>query len=195
MEAQKTTAPSSGWVTTTKPNASRTLQFAVASLDTGTGRVETNGAVWSSTSTRPQTHVEQYWAARALTAETVLSAHTSHQRELSEVKHREEARRQREIEAVVHVNEIRQHKLEKFVAALVAVLVGLFCFVTYMMYASMKVSTSRNKGMHFTIPILSPFTSVVEHETGVIGTRAVTIFILVLGIVAYASIRRWMRRT
>lgn len=42
---------------------------------------------------RPQSFTEQYWASRALAAETMLSAREYHQRELYELSLREEAKR------------------------------------------------------------------------------------------------------
>jgi len=42
---------------------------------------------------KPRTSIEQYWAARALVAETVLSTRVQHQKEVAEVRLGEEERR------------------------------------------------------------------------------------------------------
>jgi hypothetical protein len=42
---------------------------------------------------QPRTQTEQYWAARALTAETLLAAKSAHQLELREATHGEEEKR------------------------------------------------------------------------------------------------------
>jgi hypothetical protein len=42
---------------------------------------------------KPRTIVQQYWAARALVAETVLSTHVQHQKEVAEMRLGEEEKR------------------------------------------------------------------------------------------------------
>jgi hypothetical protein len=78
----------------------------------------------------------------------------------------------------------------------------------------MHESPKTKAASHFTIPILSPFTSVVsvvfvaryevelmifqitkvEHETGIISATSVTILIVVMGILSYAIFRHWFSR-
>jgi len=140
---------------------------------------------------KPRTIVGQYWAARALVAETVLSTRVQHQKEVAEVRLGEEEKRTKEITALIQANELRQSRLEKFVAALVACLMVLFLVVLYMW---MHDSPKTKAASHFTIPILSPFSSVVEHETGIISATSVTIFIVVMGILSYAIFRHWFSR-
>ncbi|KAL4072185.1 hypothetical protein V8B97DRAFT_1943860 [Scleroderma yunnanense] len=136
----------------------------------------------------PRTPVAQYWAIRAAAAETVLSERVQHQNELMQVRLAEEEKRTKEIAAIVRANEARQSKLEKFVIILIA-------FLGYMLWRNPSPDTydlTRKKGpaTHFTIPILSPFTSVVENETGVFGTKSVVIFMLALAVLIF-TLRRW----
>lgn len=79
---------------------SRTMQIASASLSVETMTHNFNTSeypktIWSSAlaAVRPRTSVEQYWAARALVAETVLSTRVQHQKEVAEVRLGEEERR------------------------------------------------------------------------------------------------------
>ncbi|OAX37137.1 hypothetical protein K503DRAFT_771802 [Rhizopogon vinicolor AM-OR11-026] len=177
---------------------SRTMQIASASLAVETTAHNFNTSEYLQTTwfsapaaAKPRTIIEQYWAARALVAETVLSTRVQHQKEVAEVRLGEEEKRTKEIAALVRANEQRQGRLEKFVAVLVACLVVLFFVVLrILLYDSQKTKGAS----HFTIPILSPFTSVVEHETGIISTKSVTIFIVVLGILSYATFRHWFSR-
>jgi len=155
---------------------SRTMQIANASL---------------AVAVKPRAIVEQYWAARALVVETVLSTRVQHHKEVAEVRLGEEEKRTKEITALIRANELRQNRLEKFVAALVACLMILFLVVLYIW---MHDSPKTKAASHFTIPILSPFTSVVEHETGIISATSVTIFIVVMGILSYAIFRHWFSR-
>jgi len=77
---------------------------------------------------------------------------------------------------------------------MVMCLVGLLGFMGFLV---MKIAPDRDanrskssKPSHFTIPIFSPFTSVVEHETGVFGTKAVSIFVVIIGIAVYVALKR-----
>ncbi|KIJ63595.1 hypothetical protein HYDPIDRAFT_113068 [Hydnomerulius pinastri MD-312] len=186
---------------------SRTMQLAVSGLevskpiqrqdkDSTSVDLQRRGTWFSAPLTAaPRTQVAQYWAARALVAETLLSARVEHHNELTEMRLAEEERRTRDIATLVHTNDRRQNRLEKFVAFIVAFLVVLLGVVVYVvMVAPDRTAKHKTPSSHFTIPILSPFTSVVEHETGVFGTKAVTIFILVIGVTLYAALRRWLAR-
>jgi len=131
----------------------------------------------------PHTKVEQYWAARALVAETLLSARDRHQVDLAEMRRMEAEKREGDIRAILDANDQKQRGM------MVLCLVVLLGFMApwLVMNADAKGKTS-----HFTIPILSPFASVVEHETGVFGTKAVVVFIVVIGFAMYAGLkRRW----
>ncbi|KIK97947.1 hypothetical protein PAXRUDRAFT_824413 [Paxillus rubicundulus Ve08.2h10] len=191
---------------------SRTMQFAVIGAQTPTNptqfrddNADSNSAnlrrrgTWFSAplSAAPRTKVEQYWAARALVAETLLSARVQHQGELTGMRLAEEEKRATDIAALVYANDRRQNKLERFLVIIVACLVVLLGSVVYVMIIMITPAhTAKHKSSpsHFTIPILSPFASVVEHETGVFGTKAVIIFVLVIGVVLYAALRRQLSR-
>jgi len=143
---------------------------------------------------QPKSTVEQYWAARALTAEALLSARVIHQNELSAMASAAEDKRLAEIAALQRSYDGRHRKLEKLVAVLLACLVAFVSAVLYI--ASQNVhrasSTRLMLPSHFTIPILSPFTSVVEHETSIINTRLVAICLVMLSVLAYACFRYWL---
>ncbi|KAG2754375.1 hypothetical protein P692DRAFT_20827885 [Suillus brevipes Sb2] len=181
-----------------KPLVSRTMQIASASLavestPTPNNTLEYSKATWYSApaTVKPRTFVEQYWAARALVAETVLTTRVQHQREMAEVRLGEEEKRTNQIAALVRASEQRQSRLEKFVVALVACFMLLFLALIYIL---LRDSPKSKSASHFTIPILSPFTSVVEHETGIISARLVSIFIVCLGILSYAIFRHWLSK-
>ncbi|KAG0703543.1 hypothetical protein DFH29DRAFT_436105 [Suillus ampliporus] len=182
-----------------KPPMSRTMQIASGSLavertSAHNSTLEYTKTAWFSApaTAKPRTFVEQYWAARALVAETVLTTRVQHQREIAEVRLGEEEKRTNQIAALVRANEQRQSRLEKFVAVLVACFMLLFLVLLYILLLH---DSPKSKGAsHFTIPILSPFTSVVEHETGVITAKTVTIFIVVLGVLSYAVFRHWFSK-
>ncbi|KAG1733325.1 hypothetical protein EDB19DRAFT_1896645 [Suillus lakei] len=181
-----------------KPPMSRTMQIASTSLavertSAPNTTLEYPKTTWYSAPAvaKPRTFVEQYWAARALVAETVLTTRVQHQKEMAEVRLGEEEKRTNQIAALVRANEQRQSRLEKFVAVLVACFMLLFLALIYIL---LRDSPKSKGASHFTIPILSPFTSVVEHETGVISARSVSIFIVVLGILSYAIFRHWFSK-
>ncbi|KAG1737546.1 uncharacterized protein EDB91DRAFT_482713 [Suillus paluster] len=181
------------------PPVSRTMQIASASLavertSAHNGTLEYAKTTWLSApaAAKPRTHVEQYWAARALVAETVLTTRVQHQKEMAEVRLGEEEKRTNQIAALVRANEQRQSRLEKFVVVLVACFMLLFLVLLYMLVLH---DSPKSKGAsHFTIPILSPFTSVVEHEIGAISARSVSVFIVVLGVLSYAIFRHWFSK-
>ncbi|KAJ7076451.1 hypothetical protein B0H15DRAFT_955619 [Mycena belliarum] len=136
---------------------------------------------------QPRTGAEQYWAARALTAETLLAARVEHQRELRSLSFEAECKRARELEA-------RHAKLERLVVVLVGALMLLFLVLLNITHAG-PTARGHKLPAHFTIPILSPFTSVVEHETSVIGSKTLAIFALVLAGLAYFMFRHWLARS
>ncbi|EGO01122.1 hypothetical protein SERLA73DRAFT_179176 [Serpula lacrymans var. lacrymans S7.3] len=184
----------SGSTATTQPSIPSSSAI-VMDLVPSKNIAEVWNAASSPASMKPRTYVEQYWAARALTAETMLTARASHQRELASLKFSEESKRSREIALLVRAHETRQDKLEKCVVALIACIMILAGLVTYMMMKSAShVSASASwwpSPSHFTIPILSPFTNVVEQETSVVGSKTVATIVVVLGGLAYAIFRHW----
>ncbi|KIJ16380.1 hypothetical protein PAXINDRAFT_132294 [Paxillus involutus ATCC 200175] len=191
---------------------SRTMQLAVTGLqaptqttqyrdynaDSTSANLRRRGTWFSAPlSAAPRTKVEQYWAARALVAETLLSARVQHQGELTGMRLAEEEKRATDIAALVHANDQRQNKLERFLVIIVACLVVLLGSVVYVMtklIAPDHTAKHKSSPSHFTIPILSPFTSVVEHETGVFGAKAVTIFVLVISVTLCTVLRRQFAR-
>ncbi|KAF5381266.1 hypothetical protein D9615_008416 [Tricholomella constricta] len=132
---------------------------------------------------------EQYWAARAFTAETLLSAREVHQRELQDLVRAEEVKRAYEISILGEQHKERHASLEKLVVLLISLVAVLVALVIYLATHYARHSTTRATPSHFTIPILSPFTSVVEHETSVIGSKTIAMVLLVLSVLAYLFIR------
>jgi hypothetical protein len=79
---------------------SRTMQIASASLAVETTPHDFNTPAyypksWFSApvAVKPRTIAEQYWAARALVSETVLSTRVQHQKEVAEMRLGEEEKR------------------------------------------------------------------------------------------------------
>ncbi|EKM57363.1 uncharacterized protein PHACADRAFT_172993 [Phanerochaete carnosa HHB-10118-sp] len=151
---------------------------------------------------KPVTPAEQYWAARALTAEAILSVKTQHHEEIKMLAVVEETKRtvslssvaafhQQEVAQVNQMHESRQRRLEAIAIALLTALVGLVAFLLYTLQANHSPAR-QSRSVHFTIPILSPFASVVEHESSVIGTKILTVIILTATVVAYGCFRFWM---
>ncbi|EKM57366.1 uncharacterized protein PHACADRAFT_255085 [Phanerochaete carnosa HHB-10118-sp] len=140
---------------------------------------------------KPVTPAEQYWAARALTAEAILSVKTQHHEEIKMLAVVEETKRTQEVAQVNQMHESRQRRLEAIAIALLTALVGLVAFLLYTPQAN-RSPARQSRSVHFTIPILSPFASVVEHESSVIGTKILTVIILASAVLAYGCFRFWM---
>ncbi|KAF5375673.1 hypothetical protein D9615_009331 [Tricholomella constricta] len=132
---------------------------------------------------------EQYWAARAFTAETLLSAREVHQRESQDLVRAEEVKRAYEISILREQHKERHASLEKLMVLLMGLVAVLVALVIYLATHYTRHSTTRATPSHFTIPILSPFTSVVEHETSVIGSKTIAMVLLALSVLAYLFIR------
>ncbi|KAH7882988.1 hypothetical protein F5I97DRAFT_1901054 [Phlebopus sp. FC_14] len=135
----------------------------------------------------PRTPVEQYWAERAMVAETLLSARREYP-EPTQVRTVTREPQSRAFATVVFFNNPSQIKLEWIVTLLVVAL----AYVATMAFG--RPPNNRSAAAHFTVPILSPFTSVVEHETGVIGTKTTTVFIVALCGLLYIKLCRPTRR-
>lgn len=89
-------------------------------------------------------------------------------------------------------------------------LIALLAVISYLLLrGSSATGSKRPSALHFTIPILSPFTSVVsgpssylhagvhsvqvEHETSAINSRTVAIVAVVAAALAYGCFRYWLR--
>lgn len=167
--------------------------LAVERISTAKNTLEYPKTTWYSALAvaKPRTSVEQYWAARALVAETVLTTRVQYQKEMTDVRLGKEEKQTNQLAALMRASEERQSRLEKFVVALLACFTLLFLALIYIL---LRDSPKSKGASHFTIPILSPFTSVVEHETGIISARSVSFFILVVGILSYAIFRHWLSK-
>ncbi|KAG2159275.1 uncharacterized protein EDB93DRAFT_277095 [Suillus bovinus] len=196
--AQTTRSDNHNQCSVSAPPVSRTMQIASASLDaeripTAKNTLDYPKTTWFSApaTAKPRTFVEQYWAARALVAETVLTTRVRYQKEMVEARLGKEEKQTNQLAALVRASEERQSRLEKFVVALLTCFMLLFLALIYIL---LRDSPKAKGASHFTIPILSPFTSVVEHETGIISARSISFFIVVLGILSYAIFRHWLSK-
>ncbi|KAF8262645.1 hypothetical protein EI94DRAFT_1743096 [Lactarius quietus] len=138
----------------------------------------------------PDSSAARYWAARAVTAEVLLAERNKHAHELRGVINEEDAKRREEIAALHRANEARQKKMEWAVICCIAVLaVVLLCLLVIHTLASSR--TPARGATHFTIPVLSPFTSVVEHETSAFGARTIVPGLMIVATLAWAVFRHW----
>ncbi|KAF7319315.1 hypothetical protein HMN09_00269100 [Mycena chlorophos] len=111
----------------------------------------------------PRTRVEQYWAARAFAAETTLLGY-----EHGEVRRAKDQER----------HDARHAKLERVVLILLVLVATLLLGLLALAFSHSRSPSHHAKSppaKHFTIPILSPFTSVIEHETSVVGSTTLAV--------------------
>ncbi|KAJ3904581.1 hypothetical protein F5879DRAFT_989095 [Lentinula edodes] len=137
----------------------------------------------------PHSKSVHYWAARALTAETLLAAGIEHSENLQNVTYGP----QTEIAQLTKLYDERLAKLEKLLITLLGVLFTI-TFLTFfsqltLIHGGRKDTSTRSQWAHFTIPILSPFASVVEHEVSVVGSKTIIGLGLVISGLAYLLLR------
>ncbi|KIK06374.1 hypothetical protein K443DRAFT_674357 [Laccaria amethystina LaAM-08-1] len=118
---------------------------------------------------QPLTASEQYWATRALKAEALLSAQESHHREVRSLGFSQDVKRYRELAILAQQHKEKHASMEKLVMLLTATLALLVLLVIYLAthYTHHSLLLQQQHWLaglpsHFTIPILSPFTSVVR---------------------------------
>ncbi|KDR80371.1 hypothetical protein GALMADRAFT_136861 [Galerina marginata CBS 339.88] len=151
---------------------------------------------------QPLTATEQYWATRALKAEALLAAQETHQKEVRTLGHAQDMKRERELGLLAKEHKEKHAALEKLLmllAILVAMLVVVIIYLsTHYTRHSMLLHQKQQGGWwstigasHFTIPILSPFTSVVEQETSVVGTRLIGTLAAITACLAFLAFRHW----
>ncbi|TFK37998.1 hypothetical protein BDQ12DRAFT_133888 [Crucibulum laeve] len=154
----------------------------------------------TSASVQPLTAAEQYWAARALKAEALLSAQEAHHKELRSVAYNQEMKRNYEISKLTKEHKEKHAGLERLVMILITTLLCLVGVLIYLAthYTRHQTAMQRSRWSlpsHFTIPILSPFTSVVEKETSVLGTKVISLMVLSSAGLAYLAFRHWLARS
>ncbi|KAG6812462.1 hypothetical protein H0H92_002727 [Tricholoma furcatifolium] len=88
-------------------------------------------------------------------------------------------------EKIGELDRERLAQLERLVIILLGMIALLLSLVVYLF----ATRSNQKTPTHFTIPILSPFTSVIEHETSVIGSKTITLLILVGAALSYFAIR------
>nr|GAT58088.1 predicted protein [Mycena chlorophos] len=127
----------------------------------------------------PRTRVEQYWAARAFAAETTLLGY-----EHGELRRAKDQAR----------HDARHAKLERLVLILLVLVATLVLGLLALTFSHSRSPSHHAKSppaKHFTIPILSPFTSVIEHETSVVGSTTLAVIVLACAAAGYAMFRHW----
>lgn len=170
---------------------SRTMMYARAPIVSPPSKKAMVTTVKSLTATSAS---EQYWAARALTAETLLSARLAHQSEMAQAIETAEEKRAREVYAIQQYHDERHTRLERLIVLLLTCLITFAAVVLYLLARSQNHTHSTRWSMpsHFTIPILSPFASVVEHETSVVNVKLLTICVICFSVLTYAAFRYWL---
>ncbi|KAJ3771793.1 hypothetical protein FB446DRAFT_739006 [Lentinula raphanica] len=180
---------------------SKTMQMALLSESASGSPAASLAHISTSINTSPsipypRSTSEQYWAARALTAETLLVARKEHSEHLKNITATQETKRSNEVTRLTKMYDARLVKLERLLVILLSLLC-LFAFFTFVSNFSLVRGAQRSHGArsqwaHFTIPILSPFASVVENEVSVIGSKTIFGFCLIMAGLAYFLLRFWI---
>ncbi|TFK64239.1 hypothetical protein BDN72DRAFT_901721 [Pluteus cervinus] len=142
---------------------------------------------------QPQTPGEHYWAARALKAEAVLATHAAYRHELRNVASLEEEKRRKDMVMFSEHHRERHNALERIGWGLI---LCILAFGVIFAYTSQRQPPPKGgwRPTHFTIPILSPFASVVENETSVIGSKTlIACFIAFLCMVYFLIRKRYLQ--
>ncbi|TCD63456.1 hypothetical protein EIP91_005397 [Steccherinum ochraceum] len=108
-----------------------------------------------------------------------------------------ESKHSQEMAELNRQHEVRHTKLERLALLLMTWLLAMVAVLIYLLVRGHPphLPTSRwNTPLHFTIPVLSPFTSVTEHEESVLSTRTMVIMILAGTCLAYACFTYWLRQ-
>ncbi|KAL1948256.1 hypothetical protein VTO73DRAFT_12331 [Trametes versicolor] len=127
--------------------------------------------------THPVSAVEHHWAMRATRAEALLDAHAVHRHEISSL----EERRSRELAELNRRHLQVYARQQMMVWSLLGTALAAISALLYFLYqrAVPAGADSRLLGpLHFTIPILSPFASVIEHETSFVNVQLVAVLLL-----------------
>jgi len=155
------------WRSSSDTKVTRALESRTMAL-ARTEYEQDNSIVYPATETAlPHTVSELHWAVRAMTAEVKLSERERHHKEITSI-------------------------LERIIYALLASVVGALAIWSFAGFGGQENTPPQTKGVwrpHFTIPILSPFTSIVEHEMSKVGFRTTAVFLFITGIVVYALVR------
>ncbi|KAK7680373.1 hypothetical protein QCA50_016613 [Cerrena zonata] len=176
---------------------SRTMALARENLDITTVSPSAKHSHLATTYTKSRqqmTTSEQYWAARALTAETMLTANAQYQLELRNLSESEQMKRSGEIAALQKQHEERHSKLERLAFLLLTWVMVMVAVIIYLVLKNhnVPVSSRFSTPLHFTIPVLSPFTSVVEQETSVVNARIIAVVSLFGAATVYGCFRYWI---
>ncbi|RDX52319.1 hypothetical protein OH76DRAFT_1345502 [Lentinus brumalis] len=139
----------------------------------------------------PITTVEHYWALRATIAETRLHAQEIHRQEVAAIHNSHAESRSRDLAEMNSRYERELSRIKYMVLGMLAALAVLISAVMFILvrYVPMTPAPSRRGAVHFTIPILSPFASVIEHETSAVNVPLVVVLLLSAGI----SLFIWLR--
>ncbi|PPQ92127.1 hypothetical protein CVT25_007958 [Psilocybe cyanescens] len=152
---------------------------------------------------QPMSAKEQYWATRALKAEALLAAHEDHKKEIKNLGYVHDMKRERELVQLAKEHKEKHDtldKLVKFLAGLIIVLVAVIVYLAthyarhsmLLQYKQQEKWWSMIGASHFTIPILSPFTSVVEHESSVVGAKMIGTVAAIAACLVFLGFRHWL---
>ncbi|PPQ65356.1 hypothetical protein CVT26_000071 [Gymnopilus dilepis] len=148
---------------------------------------------------------EQYWAARALKAEALLTANHGYYKDVKAVEEVQDMKRERELNRLAQEYKEKHAALERlliFLVGLIVLLIGVIIYLaTHYARHSMHLQLKQHErwwsaigASHFTIPILSPFTSVVEQETSVVGAKLLGTLAAVMACLGYFAFRHWLNK-
>ncbi|TBU26313.1 hypothetical protein BD311DRAFT_762984 [Dichomitus squalens] len=140
----------------------------------------------------PVSAIEQYWAMRAERAEALLNAHERYKRELDDVSVSHEQRRSREL-AELNARYAREcAHVTRMVWICLGALTITVCVLFYVVFRyapRVPSDPSRSSAVHYTIPILSPFSSVIEHETSAVNVPLVAVLLIIMGLFGFLWFR------
>ncbi|KAF4579574.1 hypothetical protein AB1N83_009057 [Pleurotus pulmonarius] len=161
--------------------------------------VSTRTPIMSQGQTHSTSRTEAYWASRALMAESALAAQVSRQDALQYLSYKQEIQSAKNLAVLGSENDAKHAMLERVVLLLIGCVILLVSVVIYLAVSthhrsSKQASSWLTLPSHFTIPILSPFTSVVEHESSALSSRTIAMLILSLACLLYFMFRLWLHR-
>ncbi|KAF9492686.1 hypothetical protein BDN71DRAFT_1451163 [Pleurotus eryngii] len=160
--------------------------------------VSTRTPIISQGQARSTSRAEAYWASRAFMAESALAAQTSRQGALQYLSYKQEIQSAKNLATLGSENDAKHAMLERVVSLLIGCVILLVSVVIYLAVSTHRRSSKQASWLtlpsHFTIPILSPFTSVVEHETSMLSSRTIAMLVLSSACLLYFMFRLWLHR-
>ncbi|KAJ8474817.1 hypothetical protein ONZ51_g6957 [Trametes cubensis] len=147
--------------------------------------------------TRSVTAMEHHWAMRATRAEAMYAAQTDRQREISTLSASMEERRARDMAELNARFSDQFAKHQQMMWMILGTMISVVATLMYLLVRTCAPAASSSRWLpplHFTIPVLSPFASVVEHETSAVNVPLVALLLLGAGSFAFLWFRCGLRR-